>query len=162
MSDPDPYVTPAVIGHVHLKVADLERAIAFYAGVLGFELQQRYGPSAAFLSSGGYHHHIGLNTWESAGGPPPAPGTTGLYHVALLYPDRKALAQAVARVVAAGIRLEGASDHGVSEAVYLRDPDGNGIELYRDRDRADWPRGADGQLKMVTERLDLRALLAEA
>ena len=162
MSDPAPYATPAVIGHVHLTVADLERAIAFYAGVLGFELQQRYGPSAAFLSSGGYHHHIGLNTWESAGGPPPAPGTTGLYHVAFLYPDRKALAQAVARVVAAGIRLEGAADHGVSEAVYLRDPDGNGIELYRDRGRADWPRGPDGQLKMVTERLDLRALLAEA
>ena len=162
MSDPDPYVTPAVIGHVHLKVSDLDRAIAFYSGVLGFELQQKYGPSAAFLSSGGYHHHIGLNTWDSAGGPRPAPGTTGLYHVAFLYPDRKALAQAVARVIAAGIRLEGAADHGVSEAVYLSDPDGNGIELYRDRDRADWPREPDGQLKMVTERLDLRALLAEA
>ena len=162
MSDPAPYATPAVIGHVHLKVSDLDRAIAFYSDVLGFELQQRYGPSAAFLSSGGYHHHIGLNTWDSAGGPRPAPGTTGLYHVAFLYPDRKALAQAVARVIAAGIRLEGAADHGVSEAVYLSDPDGNGIELYRDRDRADWPREPDGQLKMVTERLDLRALLAEA
>ena len=143
-------------------MSDLDRAIAFYSGVLGFELQQKYGPSAAFLSSGGYHHHIGLNTWDSAGGPRPAPGTTGLYHVAFLYPDRKALAQAVARVIAAGIRLEGAADHGVSEAVYLSDPDGNGIELYRDRDRADWPREPDGQLKMVTERLDLRALLAEA
>lgn len=162
MSDPAPYATQAVIGHVHLKVSDLDRAIAFYSGVLGFELQQKYGPSAAFLSSGGYHHHIGLNTWDSAGGPRPAPGTTGLYHVAFLYPDRKALAQAVARVLAAGIRLEGAADHGVSEAVYLSDPDGNGIELYRDRDRADWPREPDGQLKMVTERLDLRALLAEA
>lgn len=162
MSDPAPYATPAVIGHVHLKVSDLDRAIAFYSDVLGFELQQRYGPSAAFLSSGGYHHHIGLNTWDSAGGPRPAPGTTGLYHVAFLYPDRKALAQAVARVIAAGIRLEGAADHGVSEAVYLSDPDGNGIELYRDRDRADWPREPDGQLKIVTERLDLRALLAEA
>ncbi len=162
MSDPAPYATPAVIGHVHLKVSDLDRAIVFYSDVLGFELQQRYGPSAAFLSSGGYHHHIGLNTWDSAGGPRPAPGTTGLYHVAFLYPDRKALAQAVARVIAAGIRLEGAADHGVSEAVYLSDPDGNGIELYRDRDRADWPREPDGQLKIVTERLDLRALLAEA
>ena len=162
MSDPAPYATPAVIGHVHLKVSDLDRAIAFYSDVLGFELQQRYGPSAAFLSSGGYHHHIGLNTWDSAGGPRPAPGTTGLYHVAFLYPDRKALAQAVARVLAAGIRLEGTADHGVSEAVYLSDPDGNGIELYRDRDRADWPREPDGQLKIVTERLDLRALLAEA
>lgn len=162
MSDPAPYASPAVIGHVHLKVADLDRAIAFYRDVLGFELQQTFGTSAAFLSSGGYHHHIGLNIWESAGGPRPAPGTTGLYHVAFLYPDRKALAQAVARVMAAGIRLEGAADHGVSEAVYLSDPDGNGIELYRDRDRADWPRAADGSLTMVTERLDLRALLAEA
>lgn len=156
------YVSPATIGHVHLKVADLDRAVAFYRDVLGFELQQMYGRSAAFLSSGGYHHHVGLNVWESAGGRPPAPGTTGLYHVAFLYPDRKALAEAVARVIAAGVPLEGASDHGVSEAIYLRDPDGNGIELYRDRDRADWPRNVDGTLKMVTERLDLRALLAEA
>jgi catechol 2,3-dioxygenase len=149
------------IGHVHLKVADLERALAFYCGVLGFELTQRYGPSAAFVSAGGYHHHIGLNTWESHGGSPPPPGTTGLYHLAIRYPDRRALADALRRLNAAGIALEGASDHGVSEALYLRDPDGNGVELYWDRPEAEWPRTADGQLSMYTKRLDLTALLAE-
>ncbi len=150
------------IGHVHLKVADLDRAIGFYRDVLGFEVMQRYGPGAAFLSAGGYHHHIGLNTWESAGGTPPPAGHTGLYHVAFLYPDRAALGAAVARVVAAGVALDGAADHGVSEAVYLRDPDGNGIELYRDRPEADWPRAPDGSLRMVNARLDVAALLAEA
>ena len=149
------------VGHVHLKVADLDRAIAFYSGVLGFEVTQRYGPQAAFLSAGGYHHHIGLNTWESAGGRPPAPGTTGLYHVAFVFPDRASLGQAVDRVLAAGIPLDGAADHGVSEAVYLRDPDGNGVELYRDRAPEDWPRQADGSLAMVNSRLDVRALVAE-
>jgi catechol 2,3-dioxygenase len=152
----------ARIGHVHLKVADLDRAIAFYRDVLGFELQQKYGTQAAFLSAGGYHHHIGLNTWQSKGGTPPAPQHTGLFHVAILYPDRASLARALKRLVEAGVPLEGASDHGVSEAIYLRDPDGNGIELYRDREPADWPRKADGELEMVTERLDLRGLLAEA
>jgi catechol 2,3-dioxygenase len=150
------------IGHVHLKVADLERAIGFYSGVLGFELQQRYGGQAAFLSAGGYHHHIGLNTWESRGGQPPAPGSTGLYHTAFLYPDRASLADALRRLLGAGIAIEGASDHGVSEAIYLRDPDGNGVELYRDRPEADWPRHADGSLAMVTMALDLQALLDEA
>ena len=150
------------IGHVHLKVADLDRAIAFYSGVLGFELQQRYGPGAAFLSAGGYHHHIGLNTWESLGGTPPPPGHTGLYHTAFLYPSRAALADAVRRVTAAGIPLDGAADHGVSEAVYLRDPDGNGVELYRDRPETDWPRDADGGLAMANAPLDVAALLAEA
>ena len=150
------------IGHVHLKVADLERALGFYCGVLGFALMQRFGTQAAFVSAGGYHHQIGLNTWDSLGGPPPPPGTTGLYHTAVLYPTRAALADALRRLIAAGIPLEGASDHGVSEALYLRDPDGNGVELYRDRDRAEWPRDADGGLAMVTRRLDLRALLAEA
>ncbi|HEY6572648.1 MAG TPA: VOC family protein, partial [Candidatus Eisenbacteria bacterium] len=134
------------IGHVHLKVADLERAIAFYSGVLGFELTQRMGRHAAFLSAGGYHHHIGLNTWESEGGPPPAPGTTGLYHTAIRYPDRRTLADALKRLVAAGVPLDGAADHGVSEALYLRDPDGNGVELYRDRPREEWPKGKDGDL----------------
>ena len=152
----------ARIGHVHLKVADLDRAVAFYRDVLGFEVQQRHGDRAAFLSAGGYHHHIGLNTWDSAGGTPPPPGHTGLYHLAILYPDRAALARALRRVRAAGIALEGASDHGVSEAIYLRDPDGNGVELYRDRAPEDWPRSTDGALAMVTERLDLDALLAEA
>jgi catechol 2,3-dioxygenase len=147
------------VGHVHLKVADLDRAIAFYSGVLGFELTQRYGTQAAFLSAGGYHHHIGLNTWESRGGPPPAPGTTGLYHTAFLYPTRADLADALRRVIAAGIPLDGASDHGVSEALYLRDPDQNGVELYRDRAEADWPRDAAGNLQMVTARLDLDDLL---
>lgn len=150
------------IGHVHLKVADLDRAIAFYSGVLGFELQQYYGGQAAFLSAGGYHHHIGLNTWHSKGGTPPPPGHTGLFHTAFLYPNRKELAVAVKRVIDAGITLEGASDHGVSEAIYLSDPDGNGVELYVDRDKADWPRDADGNLQMDTRRLDLQALLAEA
>lgn len=152
----------ARIGHVHLKVADLERALAFYCGVLGFTLMQRYGRGAAFVSAGGYHHHIGLNTWESRGGGPPAPGTTGLYHVAILLPDRASLATVVRRVLAAGLPLEGASDHGVSEAVYLRDPDGNGLELYRDRPAGEWPREADGTLAMVTRPLDLDRLLAEA
>ena len=150
------------IGHVHLKVADLDRALAFYHGVLGFEVTERMGDHAAFLSAGGYHHHIGLNTWESRGGSPPPRGTTGLYHVALLYPDRAALADALRRLVDAGVRLDGAADHGVSEALYLRDPDGNGVELYRDRPEAEWPRTPDGTLAMVTEPLDLRALLAEA
>ncbi|SER81909.1 catechol 2,3-dioxygenase [Tranquillimonas rosea] len=149
------------IGHVHLKVADLDRAVAFYRDVLGFELMQRMGDRAAFLSAGGYHHHIGLNTWESEGATPPPPGHTGLFHLAVLYPDRAALARAVQSVLDAGIRLDGASDHGVSEAVYLRDPDGNGVELYRDRARAAWPTDADGGLAMVTRRLDLAALLAE-
>jgi len=150
------------IGHVHLKVADLDRAIGFYAGVLGFALQQKFGDQAAFLSAGGYHHHIGLNTWESLGGTPPPAGHTGLYHTAILYPTRADLADALRRLVAAGIALDGASDHGVSEALYLRDPDGNGVELYWDRDPADWPRNADGRLAMVTRRLDLDDLLATA
>jgi catechol 2,3-dioxygenase len=151
------------IGHVHLKVSDIDRALAFYRDVLGFDVMQRMGDSAAFISAGGYHHHIGLNTWESKGGPPPPPGTTGLYHVAIRYPDRTALADAVRRVVAAGIPLTGASDHGVSEAIYLRDPDGNGIELYRDRPEEDWPREADGGgIAMVSVPLDLEGLLAEA
>jgi catechol 2,3-dioxygenase len=148
------------IGHVHLKVADTERALGFYCGVLGFELTQRYGAGAAFVSAGGYHHHIGLNTWESAGGQPPAPGTTGLYHLAILYPTRAALADALRRLIKAGIRLDGASDHGVSEALYLRDPDGNGVELYWDRPREEWPKNPDGSLAMVTQRLDLESLLA--
>jgi catechol 2,3-dioxygenase len=149
------------IGHVHLKVADLERAIAFYRDVLGFEITQRYGKQAAFLSAGGYHHHIGLNTWESAGGAAPAAGTTGLYHVAILYPTRVELADAVRRVLAAGIELEGAADHGVSEAIYLRDPDGNGVELYWDRPREEWPRGEAGGVGMFTRGLDLEGLLGE-
>ena len=152
----------ARIGHVHLKVADLERAIAFYRGVLGFELTQRYGEQAAFLSAGGYHHHIGLNTWESLGGPPPPAGTTGLYHLAILYPTRAALADALRRVLEAGIPLDGASDHGVSEALYLRDPDGNGVELYWDRPPETWPRTPDGRLAMFTRQLDLESLLREA
>jgi catechol 2,3-dioxygenase len=150
------------IGHVHLKVADLERALAFYCGVLGFELMQRMGPSAAFISAGGYHHHIGLNTWESREGPPPPPGTTGLYHLAIRYPDRRTLADALRRLAAARVPLEGASDHGVSEALYLRDPDDNGVELYWDRPAAEWPRTSDGQLAMYTKPLDLASLLAAA
>jgi catechol 2,3-dioxygenase len=150
------------IGHVHLKVADLERALGFYVGVLGFQLQQRFGTQAAFISAGGYHHYIGLNTWESLGGSPPPPGTTGLYHTAILYPTRAALADALRRLIAAGIALDGASDHGVSEALYLRDPDGNGVELYWDRAPAEWPRTADGELAMTTRRLDLDSLLAAA
>jgi catechol 2,3-dioxygenase len=149
------------IGHVHLKVADIERALGFWRDVLGFEVTQRRD-QAVFLSAGGYHHHIALNTWESKGGAPPAPGTTGLYHVAILYPDRAALADALRRVQAAGIKLDGASDHGVSEALYLRDFDGNGVELYRDKPKAEWPRTEAGALSMITKRLDLDALLAEA
>jgi catechol 2,3-dioxygenase len=158
------YSPPAAtrIGHVHLKVADLERSIAFYSGVLGFDLVQRYGPRAAFLSAGGYHHHIGLNTWESEGGSPPPPGHTGLYHTAFLYPDRASLAEAVRRVAAAGIPFDGAADHGVSEAVYLRDPDENGVELYRDRPRAEWPWTAEGKLEMFNAPLSIRDLIAKA
>lgn len=164
MTTPANPIAPAGthVGHVHLKVADLERAIGFYAGVLGFELQARYGPQAAFLSAGGYHHHIGLNTWESLGANPPPPGHTGLYHTAFVFPDRASLGAALKRVIAAGIPVDGAADHGVSEAVYLRDPDNNGVELYRDRPEAEWPRGPDGALAMVNARLDLDALLAEA
>jgi catechol 2,3-dioxygenase len=152
----------ARIGHVHLKVADLKRAIAFYHDVLGFEVTQRMGNSAAFLSAGGYHHHIGLNTWESQGGQAPAEGTTGLYHLAILYPTRAELGDALRRLVEAGVPLDGASDHGVSEALYLRDPDGNGVELYWDRPQEEWPRGKDGELAMVTGPLDLKGLLAAA
>lgn len=152
----------ASVGHVHLKVADLDRAIAFYRDLLGFELTQRIGSQAAFLGAGGYHHHIGLNTWESAGAMPPPAGHTGLYHSAFLYPDRPSLAKVLKRVLEAGIPLDGAADHGVSEAVYLRDPDGNGVELYRDRAPEDWPRDAAGGLAMVNARLDIPALLAEA
>ncbi|HEY6809470.1 MAG TPA: VOC family protein [Gemmatimonadales bacterium] len=150
------------IGHVHLTVANLERALAFYRDVLGFAVTTRYGRDAVFLSAGGYHHHIGLNTWAGEGAPAPAPGSTGLYHVAILLPDRRALATVVRRVIDGGIPLEGAADHGVSEAVYLRDPDGNGVELYRDRPEREWPRGPDGTLVMVTRPLDLQALLSEA
>ena len=156
-----PIIAGTRIGHVHLKVADLDRALGFYCGVLGFEVMQRMGAGAAFISAGGYHHHIGLNTWQSKGGSPPPPGTTGLFHTAILYPDRAALADALRRLIAAGIVLDGASDHGVSEALYLRDPDQNGVELYWDRPRVTWPQEADGQLAMYTRRLDLEALLAE-
>ena len=158
------YIAPPAtrIGHVHLKVADLDRAMGFYINVLGFELVTRYGTQAAFLSAGGYHHHIGLNTWESLGATPPPPGHTGLYHTAFLYPDRKSLAQVLKSVLDAGIPLDGAADHGVSEAIYLRDPDQNGVELYRDRPEAEWPRDADGALKMSNTRFDLDRLLAEA
>src|ERR1044071_4819227 len=149
------------IGHVHLKVADLERSLAFYCGVLGFELMQRWGGQAAFISAGGYHHHLGLNTWESLGGSPPAQGTTGLYHTAILYPTRKLLADALRRLIVAKIPLEGASDHGVSEALYLRDPDDNGVELYWDRPKDKWPQKPDGSLQMFTHPLDLHDLLAE-
>jgi catechol 2,3-dioxygenase len=149
------------IGHVHLKVADLERSLRFYCGVLGFKVTQRYGTQAAFVSAGGYHHHIGLNTWESLGGSPPAPGTTGLYHVAILYPTRHSLADALRRLTVAGIALDGAGDHGVSEALYLRDPDDNGVELYWDRPPEMWPRTPTGELAMFTRRLDLSGLLQE-
>lgn len=155
-------IDPGVdIGHVHLKVADLDRALAFYVGVLGFQLTQMYGSQAAFVSAGGYHHHIGLNTWQSKGGSPPAAGTTGLFHVAIRYPSRASLANALQRLIDAGIRLDGASNHGVSEALYLRDPDQNGVELYWDRPEAQWPRTPDGDLAMVTQRLDLEGLLRE-
>ena len=163
MSSKNPPIAAGTrIGHVHLKVANLQRSLDFYVGVLGFQLVQRYGTQAAFISAGGYHHHIGLNTWESQGGPPPAPGTTGLYHVAIRYPDRGALADALRRLLAAGISLDGASDHGVSEALYLHDPDHNGVELYWDRPPEKWPRTPAGALAMVTERLDLNDLLAAA
>jgi catechol 2,3-dioxygenase len=155
-------INPGVrIGHVHLKVADVDRALNFYCGVLGFELTQRIGPQAAFISAGGYHHHIGLNTWESRGGPPPPAGSTGLYHLAILYPTRAELADALRRLIEAKIPLEGASDHGVSEALYLRDPDDNGVELYWDRPKEAWPFTADGKLAMFARRLDLTNLLAE-
>jgi catechol 2,3-dioxygenase len=151
------------VGHVHLKVAELDRAIEFYSGVLGFEVQQRMGDEAAFLSAGGYHHHIGLNTWESRGGRPPPSGTTGLYHVAIRYPDRRALADALRRLLEARVPISGATDHGVSEAIYLRDPDGNGVELYRDRPEEEWPRSTDGEgVAMFNAPFDLEALLAEA
>jgi catechol 2,3-dioxygenase len=162
MTDTAKAIHPGVrIGHVHLKVADLDRALKFYRDVLGFEVTQMYGRQAAFLSAGGYHHHIGLNTWESKDGRSPAPGTTGLYHLAIVYPSRAELADALRRLMAAGVELEGASDHGVSEALYLRDPDGNGVELYWDRPKEEWPRDQDGNLAMVTERLDLEGLLRE-
>jgi len=161
VTSPHPIDPRVDIGHVHLKVANLDRALAFYCGVLGFELIQRFGSEAAFISAGGYHHHIGLNIWESEGGKPPAPGTTGLFHLAIRYPNRSTLADALRRLSRAGIKLDGASDHGVSEALYLRDPDQNGVELYRDRPREEWPRTATGELAMHTRRLDLDALLAE-
>ncbi len=155
-------IDPCVrIGHTHLKVADLERSLAFYHGVLGFDITLRVGNSAAFLSAGGYHHHLGLNTWESLGGSPPPPGSTGLYHLAIVYPTRAVLADALRRLLAAGVALDGASDHGVSEALYLRDPDENGVELYWDRPREEWPVSPDGSLAMFTRRLDLPRLLAE-
>ena len=158
-----PHIHPETrVGHVHLKVADLDRAIAFYSGLLGFDVTQRYGAQAAFLSAGGYHHHIGLNTWESKDGTPPPRGHTGLYHSAFLFPNRRALAQVFKRLVDAGYPLEGSADHGVSEALYFSDPDGNGVELYRDRPEGDWPRKADGSLTMSNAPLDLAALLAEA
>ena len=156
-----PIAAGVKVGHVHLKVADLERALGFYCGVLGFSLMQRRGGEAAFISAGGYHHHIGLNTWESRGGSPPPPGSTGLYHTAILYPTRPELADALRRVITAGIQLDGASDHGVSEALYLRDPDENGVELYRDRPQEEWPRAPDGSLAMFTKRLDLEDLLRQ-
>ena len=165
MTDHTPF-EPAVhpqtrIGHVHLKVSDLDRSLTFYRDVFGFELQQRYGSQAAFISAGGYHHHIGLNTWESQGGAAPPFGSTGLYHFAILYPTRLELARALRRLLDHGVTIDGASDHGVSEAIYLHDPDGNGIELYRDRDLAQWPRAADGEMRMILAPLDLQNLLAE-
>ena len=162
MASPERPIDPGVrIGHVHLKVADVDRALAFYSGVLGFEITQRLGDRAAFVSAGGYHHHPAFNVWESRGGSPPPPGTTGLYHTAILYPTRAALADALRRLIAAGIPLDGASDHGVSEALYLRDPDQNGVELYCDRPRERWPRDARGHLTMISDPLDLDSLLAE-
>lgn len=162
LQTPAPIAAGARIGHVHLKVSELDRALAFYCDVLGFSLMQRFGTQAAFLSAGGYHHHIGLNTWESLGGSPPPHGTTGLFHTAILYPERRDLADALKRVMAAGIRLDGASDHGVSEALYLRDPDQNGVELYWDKPQSLWPLDEDGRLAMVSERLDLDDLLRAA
>jgi catechol 2,3-dioxygenase len=159
---PRPIDSGVRIGHVHLKVADLDRALRFYCGVLGFELTQRYGRDAAFISAGGYHHHIGLNTWESRGGSPPPAGSTGLFHLAVVYPTRAALGDALKRLNEANIPIDGASDHGVSEALYLRDPDGNGVELYWDRPQSQWPRTPEGGVNMVTEPLDLRALLRDA
>ena len=158
------YIVPAGthIGHVHLKVSDIKRSLDFYCGVLGFEMQQLYGPDAAFISAGGYHHHIGLNTWESKGGSPPPPGTTGLFHTAILYPTRVDLANVLKRLSTSGVQLDGASDHGVSEALYLRDPDQNGVELYWDRPKAEWPKDAQGKLKMMTARLDLNELIKQA
>jgi catechol 2,3-dioxygenase len=162
MSNPSkPIAAGTYIGHVHLKVSNIQRALDFYCGVLGFEMQQLYGDQAAFISAGGYHHHIGMNTWESLGGSPPAPGTTGLFHTAILYPTRADLGDALRRLKAAGIQLDGASDHGVSEALYLRDPDQNGVELYWDKPKDQWPRKADGSLAMVTQRLDLNSLIKE-
>jgi catechol 2,3-dioxygenase len=158
----NPIHPKVAIGHVHLKVADLDRALAFYRDVLGFEVTQGYGQDAVFISAGGYHHHIGLNTWQSKGGSPPPPGATGLYHLAILYPTRASLADALRRVIEAKIPLTGAADHGVSEALYLNDPDGNGVELYWDRPQTDWPRTADGSLAMYTHELNLEDLLAEA
>lgn len=160
-ANPRPLDSQVRIGHVHLKVADIERALGFYCGVLGFDLMQRFGRSAAFISAGGYHHHIGLNTWESLGGSPPPPGSTGLYHLAILYPTRPALADALRRLLAAGIQLDGAADHGVSEALYLRDPDENGVELYWDRPQEQWPLTPAGELAMFTHPLDLGDLLSE-
>src|SRR6478735_513181 len=159
-TNPPPIAAGTRIGHVHLKVADLQRALDFYVGVLGFQLMQKYGAQAAFISAGGYHHHLGLNTWESLGGHPPPRGSTGLFHTAILYPTRADLGDALRRLVAANIPLDGASDHGVSEALYLRDPDQNGVELYWDRPAAAWPRTASGELAMVTAPLDLEELLA--
>ncbi|SEK97480.1 catechol 2,3-dioxygenase [Roseovarius nanhaiticus] len=161
MSDKPKSVEDARVGHAHLKVADLERAVRFYRDVIGMDVTARYGAAAAFLSFGGYHHHLGLNTWHSRGGTAPPAGHTGLYHVALLFPDRAALGRVILRLLEAGYDLTGAADHGVSEAVYLDDPDGNGLELYRDRDPGDWPRDADGALQMVNERLDIDALVEE-
>lgn len=160
-STPKPVDAGVRVGHVHLKVADIERSLTFYRDVLGFTVTQRYGSQAAFLAAGGYHHHIGLNTWQSRGGSAPPPGTTGLFHVALVYPTHAALADALRRLLAAGIAIDGASDHGVSEAIYLRDPDDNGIELYRDRPDTEWPRTPDGKLAMYTRHLDLDQLLHE-
>ncbi len=160
MSNHTPASPQIKVGHVHLKVSNLDHSLAFYCDVLGFEITQRMGHSAAFLSTGGYHHHIGLNTWESEGGSPPPPGSTGLFHTAFLYPTRQALAEVLQRVLNAGIRLDGASDHGVSEALYLKDPDQNGVELYRDRPESEWPRNPDGSLAMYTRRLDLDDLLS--
>lgn len=166
MSTPPPVSAPidarVRIGHVHLRVADIDRSLAFYVGVLGFEVQQRMGNRAAFISAGGYHHHIGLNTWESKGGSPPPPGHTGLYHIAILYPTRALLADALRRLIAAMIELDGAADHGVSEALYLHDPDHNGVELYWDRPEAQWPRDESGAVAMYTRALDLQGLLAES